>query len=145
MALTFGRLLGGNGTCTGEATKFPRDLRTLNTKPMLLRRCEILRQDSVFHAILKRFQAVGWALQKWLCWTPIPSGKNWDNSPCPRATIGSVLWTVVFIMPARLVKFTRYCLTQWISKLPGSFKIHRMRQYLVNIVLFGIKNVNILK
>ena len=25
-----------------------------------------------------------------------------------------------------------YCLTQWISKLPGSFEIHWVRQYLVN-------------
>ena len=25
--------------------------------------------------------------------------------------------------------FTKYCLTQWISKLPGSFEIHWVRQY----------------
>ena len=28
--------------------------------------------------------------------------------------------------------FTKYCLTQWIPKLPGSFEIHWVRQYLVN-------------
>ena len=39
-------------------------------------------------------------------------------------------------MPASPMKFTRYCLAQWISKLPGSFKIHWVRQYLINEVLF---------
>ena len=39
-------------------------------------------------------------------------------------------------MPARPVKLTEYCLTQWISKLPESFEIHWVRQYLVNVVLF---------
>ena len=29
--------------------------------------------------------------------------------------------------------FAKYCLTQWISKLPGNFDIHAVRQYLVNI------------
>ena len=28
--------------------------------------------------------------------------------------------------------FTKYWLIQWISKLPGSFEIHWVRQYLVN-------------
>ena len=28
--------------------------------------------------------------------------------------------------------FTKHCLTQWISKFPGSFEIHWVRQYLVN-------------
>ena len=28
-----------------------------------------------------------------------------------------VLYTIAFIMPVRLIKFSRYCLTQWISKL----------------------------
>ena len=44
-------------------------------------------------------------------------------------------------MPARPVKFTRYCLTQWISKLPGSFEIHWVRQNLISMVLFGIKDL----
>ena len=39
-------------------------------------------------------------------------------------------------MPARTVKFTRYCHTRWISKVPGSFEIH-----LVNIASFGIKDL----
>ena len=29
--------------------------------------------------------------------------------------------------------FTKYCLIPWISKLPRSFKIHWVRQYLVNV------------
>ena len=46
----------------------------------------------------------------------------------------------------RPMKFTRYCLAQYISKLPGSFKIHRVVigtivEYLVNVVLFGIKGL----
>ena len=40
--------------------------------------------------------------------------------------------------------FTKYCLTQCISKLPGSFEIHWVRQYLVNFAgLAGIVNTNI--
>ena len=39
------------------------------------------------------------------------------------------------------MKFTRYCLTQWISKLPGSFDIHWVKQYLINVVSFGIKDL----
>ena len=35
---------------------------------------------------------------------------------------------VAFTMPARPMKFTRYCLTQWISKLSGCFEIHWVRQ-----------------
>ena len=38
-------------------------------------------------------------------------------------------------MSAKPVKFTRYCLTQWISKLLGIFEIHRVIQYLVNTVM----------
>ena len=35
----------------------------------------------------------------------------------------------------------KYCLTQWISKLPGSFEIHWVRQYLVNFMgLLDIAN-----
>ena len=35
--------------------------------------------------------------------------------------------------------FTKYCLTQWISKLSGSFEIHLVGQYLVNLTsLAGI-------
>ena len=37
--------------------------------------------------------------------------------------------------------FIKYCLTQWISKLPGRFEIHCVRQYLVNCMgLAGIVN-----
>ena len=43
------------------------------------------------------------------------------------------LVTVVFTMPARPLKFTWYCLTQWILKLLGSFEIHWVRQYLGNV------------
>ena len=42
--------------------------------------------------------------------------------------------------------FTKYCLTHWISKLPRSFEIHRIRQYLVNFTgLVGIVNTTIYK
>ena len=46
-------------------------------------------------------------------------------------------------MPARPVKFIRYCLTQWISKFTGSFEIHSIRQFLVNVILFWIKDLKI--
>ena len=55
--------------------------------------------------------------------------------------IGSVLLTVPFIMFARHVEVTRYSFTQWISKFPVSFGKQRERQYLVNVVLFGIKDL----
>ena len=32
-------------------------------------------------------------------------------------------------------------LAQWISKLPGSFQIHRVRQHLVDVVIFGINDL----
>ena len=42
--------------------------------------------------------------------------------------------------------FTQYCLTLWISKLPGSFEIHWARQYLVNFMaLAGIINTTVYK
>ena len=40
----------------------------------------------------------------------------------------------------KIRKITRYCLTQWISKLSGSLEIHWVRQYLVIVVLFGIRD-----
>ena len=43
-------------------------------------------------------------------------------------------------MLAGPMKFTMYCFAQWISKLSGSFEIHRVRQYLVNIALIQIKS-----
>ena len=42
--------------------------------------------------------------------------------------------------------FTKYCFTQWISKLPRSFEIHCVRQYLVNFMgLAGMVNVTVYK
>ena len=42
--------------------------------------------------------------------------------------------------------FTKYCLTQWISKVPGSYEIHWVRQYLVNFTgLVGIVNTTVYK
>ena len=39
-----------------------------------------------------------------------------------------------------------YCFTQWITKLPGSFEIHWVRQYLVNFLgLAGMINLNVYK
>ena len=44
------------------------------------------------------------------------------------------------------VYFTKYCLTQRISKLPRSFEIHWVRQYLVNCLgLMGIVNATVYK
>ena len=42
--------------------------------------------------------------------------------------------------------FIEYCLTQWISKLPGSFEIHWVKQYLVNFMgLSGMINAIVCK
>ena len=42
--------------------------------------------------------------------------------------------------------FTEYFLTQWISKLPGSFEIHWVKQYLVNFMaLVDIVNATVYK
>ena len=41
--------------------------------------------------------------------------------------------------------FAKYCLTQWISKLSGSFGIHWVRQYQLNFTgLVGILNISFL-
>ena len=45
-----------------------------------------------------------------------------------------------------ITTFTKYCLTQWISKFPRSFEIQWVRQYLVNFTgLVGIVNVTVYK
>ena len=42
--------------------------------------------------------------------------------------------------------FTKYCLTQWISKLPGSFEFHWVRQSVENFTgLVGIINAPVYK
>ena len=42
--------------------------------------------------------------------------------------------------------FTKYCLTQWIPKLPGGFEIHWVRHYLVNFMgLVDIVNTTVNK
>ena len=42
--------------------------------------------------------------------------------------------------------FAKYCLTHWISKLPVSFEIHWVRQYLINLIgLAGIVNAMVCK
>ena len=46
-------------------------------------------------------------------------------------------------MPATPTQCTRYCLTQWISKLLESFEIHWGIHYIVNVVLFGIEDLEI--
>ena len=68
-----------------------------------------------------------------------------DDLPCPRLVkIGSVFQTFAFsTLPNRPIRLSRFCLTQWISKLPGSFGINPPSKtvYLVNVViLFGINN-----
>ena len=54
---------------------------------------------------------------------------SWANLLCPRKF---VLVNLCVYCATRLVKFTRY----WISKLPGSFEIYWVRQYLVDLFLF---------
>ena len=42
--------------------------------------------------------------------------------------------------------FVKYCLSQWISKLSGSFEIHWVKQYLVNFTgLVGLLNATVYK
>ena len=48
---------------------------------------------------------------------------------------------MAFIILARPIQFSKYHVTQWISKLAESFEIHWVRKYLVNVVLFGIKDL----
>ena len=43
-------------------------------------------------------------------------------------------------MPVRPIKFNSYYRTQWISKLAINFEIRWVRQYLVNVFLFGVKD-----
>ena len=54
-----------------------------------------------------------------------------------------------FTGPSFLIKLhllSYVCLTQWISKFPGSFEIHWVRQYSVNITGFaGIVNPTVYK
>ena len=44
--------------------------------------------------------------------------------------IGPVFYIVVFTMPTRPIKFTRYCLTLWFQSSPG-----------LNVVLFAVNNM----
>ena len=39
------------------------------------------------------------------------------------------------------MKFNSYDPTQWISKLAMNFEIHWVRQHLVNVFLFGVKDL----
>ena len=53
---------------------------------------------------------------------------------------------ISFIPDKLHLLFTKYCITQWISKLLGSFEIHWVRLYLVNFVaLAGIVNPTVYK
>ena len=47
----------------------------------------------------------------------------------------------IFDMPTKLAKFARYYLAQWISKLPEICEIHWLRQCLLNVFLFGTKDL----
>ena len=50
------------------------------------------------------------------------------------------------ILHSNKITFTEYGLTQWISKLHGSFEIHWVRQYLANLMgLVGMVNVTVYK
>ena len=60
-----------------------------------------------------------------------------DNLLCPRpAKIRSALENSWVYYAHQTREISRYCLTQWISKLPGSFEIHWVRHYLVIVVYF---------
>ena len=76
-----------------------------------------------------------WILNLWITHLCI-----WDSAKFVMH-VNSVLQIVAFIMPGRSAKFNRYCLTPWNSKLPRSFEIHWVRHNLVNVVIFGIKNL----
>ena len=42
--------------------------------------------------------------------------------------------------------FKKYCLIQWLPKLPGSFEIHLVKQYQVNLMgIVGIVNTKVYK
>ena len=57
----------------------------------------------------------------------------------------TVISDVYRSIPNKII-FTEYCLIQWISKLPGSFEIHWVRQYRVNFMgLAGIVNKHFLQ
>ena len=55
--------------------------------------------------------------------------------------------TVILDVSGSLIKkntLTRYQITQWISKLPGSIKIRWVRQYMVNFIApVGIANATL--
>ena len=72
-----------------------------------------------------------------------PSGRvNKDYDNMPRNLAWSCKHLYLLCLPDQWNLPVYYCLSQWISKLPGNFEIYWVRQYLVNdIVLFEIKNL----
>ena len=81
------------------------------------------------------------------CKAPVwPRGVLWGYNRTNSLTRGGIVptlkvfWIVAFTLPARPVEFTRYCLTQWISKLSMNFGIRWVRQRLLNVVSFGIND-----
>ena len=67
------------------------------------------------------------------------SVKNVDNLPCQRhLKIGSVLWTVTFIMPTRRTKYFRYCL---LSVFPPSKKVISECSFIWHIIFLMIVTV----
>ena len=57
-----------------------------------------------------------------------------------------VIWNVYRSLIPNKTTFTTHCLSQWISKLQGSFEIHWVRQYLAKCMcLVGIVNTTVYK
>ena len=68
------------------------------------------------------------------------------HSECLQVRHPSYFWALWLIQVFMWNKtmFTKYCLTQWLSKLPGSFENHWLRQYLVNLMgLVGMVNATV--
>ena len=69
--------------------------------------------------------------------------KNRKNIYRSNVQVAFELYGHLFMGPfiGHKTTFTKYCLTRWVSKLPGNFEIHWVRQYLVNFMcLAGIVN-----
>ena len=105
-------------------------------------------------AKMKILKVDRWALSL----TPGFNGLHKDNCKMRRETIKFwelmrlilEIWRYIISFTSAMLKIRqfavlktceKYCLPQWIWKFPGSFAIHWVRQYLVNIVLFGKKDL----
>ena len=64
----------------------------------------------------------------------------------PDDLLSTAVSTGLLVLCSKQKVFMKYCLTQWISKLPGSFETHGVRQDLVNFMgVVGIVNATVYK